>query len=209
MNERIIETEECLKEGCIYLADRFPEFSRAVDIVGSLNLRRRPDGFSQLLSAIVSQQLSVAAANSIWSRLKSARLIGPRKISSASDEELAAAGLSRQKIRYARALANSKINYRKLRGMTSEEVITELTQVSGIGSWTAEIYTMFSLGRADVFAPGDLALQESARLLFDWPSRPKEREFRELSKAWSPWRSVAARILWSYYRQMKERDGIR
>ena len=209
MNERIIETEECLKEGCIYLTDRFPEFSRAVDIVGSLNLRRRPDGFSQLLSAIVSQQLSVAAANSIWSRLKSARLIGPRKISSASDEELAAAGLSRQKIRYARALANSKINYRKLRGMTSEEVITELTQVSGIGSWTAEIYTMFSLGRADVFAPGDLALQESARLLFDWPSRPKEREFRELSKAWSPWRSVAARILWSYYRQVKERDGVR
>ncbi len=209
MNERIIETEECLKEGCIYLVDRFPEFSRAVDIVGSLNLRRRPDGFSQLLSAIVSQQLSVAAANSIWSRLKSARLIGPRKISSASDEELAAAGLSRQKIRYARALANSKINYRKLRGMTSEEVITELTQVSGIGSWTAEIYTMFSLGRADVFAPGDLALQESARLLFDWPSRPKEKEFRELSKAWSPWRSVAARILWSYYRHVKERDGIR
>ena len=209
MNERIIETEECLKEGCIYLADRFSEFSHAVDIVGSLNLRRRPDGFSQLLSAIVSQQLSVAAANSIWSRLKSARLIGPRKISSASDEELAAAGLSRQKIRYARALANSKINYRKLRGMTSEEVVTELTKVSGIGSWTAEIYTMFSLGRADVFAPGDLALQESARLLFDWSSRPKEKEFRELAKAWSPWRSVAARILWSYYRQVKERDGIR
>ena len=181
----------------------------AVDIVGSLNLRRRPDGFSQLLSAIVSQQLSVAAANSIWSRLKSARLIGPRKISSASDEELAAAGLSRQKIGYARALADSKINYRKLREMTSEEVVTELTKVSGIGSWTAEIYTMFSLGRADVFAPGDLALQESARLLFDWPSRPKEKEFRELSKAWSPWRSVAARILWSYYRQVKERDGIR
>ena len=93
--------------------------------------------------------------------------------------------------------------------MTSEEVVTELTQVSGIGSWTAEIYTMFSLGRADVFAPGDLALQESARLLFDWPSRPKEKEFRELSKAWSPWRSVAARILWSYYRQVKEGDGIR
>ena len=209
MNERIIESEECLKEGSDYLADRFPEFSCAIDIIGSLNLRRQPDGFSQLLSAIVSQQLSVAAANSIWSRLKSARLIGPRKISSASDEQLAAAGLSRQKIRYARALADSKINFRKLRGMASDEVIAELTQVSGIGSWTAEIYTMFSLGRADVFAPGDLALQESARLLFDWPIRPKEKEFRELAKAWSPWRSVAARILWSYYRKVKERDGIR
>jgi len=209
MNERIIETEKCLKEGSLYLADRFPEFSYAMDLIGSLNLRRRPEGFSQLLSAIVSQQLSVAAANSIWSRLKSAQLTGLRKIRSASDEELAAAGLSRQKIKYARALADSKINYSKLRLMASEEVIAELTRVSGIGPWTAEIYTMFSLGRADVFAPGDLALQESARLLFDWSSRPKEKEFRELAKSWSPWRSVAARILWSYYRKVKERDGIR
>ena len=209
MNERIIETEKCLKEGSLYLADRFPEFSYAMDLIGSLNLRRRPEGFSQLLSAIVSQQLSVAAANSIWSRLKSAQLTGLRKIRSASDEELAAAGLSRQKIKYARALADSKINYSKLRSMASEEVIAELTRVSGIGPWTAEIYTMFSLGRADVFAPGDLALQESARLLFDWSSRPKEKEFRELAKSWSPWRSVAARILWSYYRKVKERDGIR
>ena len=209
MNERIIETEKCLKEGSLYLADRFPEFSYAMDLIGSLNLRRRPEGFSQLLSAIVSQQLSVAAANSIWSRLKSAQLTGLRKIRSASDEELAAAGLSRQKIKYARALADSKINYSKLRLMASEEVIAELTRVSGIGPWTAEIYTMFSLGRADVFAPGDLALQESARLLFDWSSRPKEKEFREFAKSWSPWRSVAARILWSYYRKVKERDGIR
>ena len=209
MNERIIETEKCLKEGSLYLADRFPEFSYALDLIGSLNLRRRPEGFSQLLSAIVSQQLSVAAANSIWSRLKSAQLTGLRKIRSASDEELAAAGLSRQKIKYARALADSKINYSKLRSMASEEVIAELTRVSGIGPWTAEIYTMLSLGRADVFAPGDLALQESARLLFDWSSRPKEKEFRELAKSWSPWRSVAARILWSYYRKVKERDGIR
>ena len=209
MNERIIETEKCLKEGSLYLADRFPEFSYAMDLIGSLNLRRRPEGFSQLLSAIVSQQLSVAAANSIWSRLKSAQLTGLRKIRSASDEELAAAGLSRQKIKYARALADSKINYSKLRSMASEEVIAELTRVSGIGPWTAEIYTMFSLGRADVFAPGDLALQESARLLFDWSIRPKEKEFRELAKSWSPWRSVAARILWSYYGKVKERDGIR
>ena len=209
MNERIIETEKCLKEGSLYLADRFPEFSYAIDLIGSLNLRRRPEGFSQLLSAIVSQQLSVAAANSIWSRLKSAQLTGLRKIRSASDEQLAAAGLSRQKIKYARALADSKINYSKLRSMASEEVIAELTRVSGIGPWTAEIYTMFSLGRADVFAPGDLALQESARLLFDWSIRPKEKEFRELAKSWSPWRSVAARILWSYYRKVKERDGIR
>ncbi len=209
MNERVIETEACLIEGSEDLARRFPEFSKAIDLIGPLNLRRRPDGFSQLLSAIVSQQLSVAAANSIWLKLKKAALIGPRKIESASDEELKKAGLSRQKIRYARALASSRINYKKLRELSSVEVIERLTQVSGIGAWTAEIYTMFSLGRADVFAPGDLALQESARMLFKLSKRPKEKEFREMARVWSPWRAVAARILWSYYRVSKEREGIR
>ena len=209
MNERIIETENCLMEGSDDLARRFPEFAKAIDLVGTLSLRRRPEGFSQLLSAIVSQQLSVAAANSIWLRLKTAGLTGPRKIEAATDEALASAGLSRQKIRYARALAGSRINYKKLRALSSEEVINRLTLVSGIGNWTAEIYAMFSLGRADVFAPGDLALQESARILFNLSKRPKEKEFREMARAWSPWRAVAARILWSYYRISKEREGIR
>jgi DNA-3-methyladenine glycosylase II len=83
-----------------------------------------------------------------------------------------------------------------------------LTDVSGIGVWTAEIYTMFSLSRADIFAPGDLALQESARSLFGLPERPKERALRVMAEAWSPWRSVAARLLWSYYRVIKKREGI-
>ncbi len=209
MNEKIVETEACLLEGSENLARRFPEFAKAIDLTGSLSLRRRPEGFSQLLSAIVSQQLSVAAADSIWLKLKNARLVGPRKIKAASDEELANAGLSRQKIRYARALASSRINYKQLRDLSSAEVIDQLTKVSGVGNWTAEIYAMFSLGRADVFAPGDLALQESARILFNLKKRPKEKEFREMALAWSPWRAVAARILWSYYRVSKEREGIR
>jgi DNA-3-methyladenine glycosylase II len=96
-----------------------------------------------------------------------------------------------------------------LRDAPDDEVIATLTQVPGIGVWTAEIYAMFSLGRADVFAPGDLALQESARLLYDLPERPKPRAFREMSLAWSPWRSVAARLLWAYYRVAKDREGIR
>jgi DNA-3-methyladenine glycosylase II len=82
-------------------------------------------------------------------------------------------------------------------------------QVQGIGVWTAEIYAMFSLGRADVFAPGDLALQEAARILYELPKRPSERELRQMAEDWSPWRSVAARILWSYYRLAKDREGIR
>ena len=84
-----------------------------------------------------------------------------------------------------------------------------LTRIKGIGVWTAEIYAMFSLGRADVFAPGDLALQEAAARLFELPARPRERELRAMAEAWSPWRAVAARLLWAYYRVGTGREGVR
>ncbi|WP_417248758.1 DNA-3-methyladenine glycosylase family protein [Celeribacter sp.] len=206
---RIIESDECVAEGAAHLARVEPRFAHALTLTGPLPLRRRKDGFEQLLSAIVSQQISVAAANGIWKRLKAAKLTGPRKIMWASEEELRACGLSRQKVRYAKALAEARIDFQALRDAPSEEVIATLTQVSGIGVWTAEIYAMFSLGHADVFAPGDLALQESARVLFDLPERPKERAFRTMAEEWSPWRSVAARLLWAYYHVEKSREGIR
>jgi DNA-3-methyladenine glycosylase II len=93
--------------------------------------------------------------------------------------------------------------------MPSDAVIKTLTQVTGIGQWTAEIYAMFSLGRADVFAHGDLALQEAARVLLDLEERPKEKQMKIIAADWSPWRSVAARVLWAYYRVVKLREGIR
>jgi DNA-3-methyladenine glycosylase II len=206
---RIIETPECVIEGADWLRGACPRMAYAMDQTGPLPLRRRPDGFEQLLSAIVSQQVSVASANAIWKRMKDARLTGPRKIMCATDDELRAAGLSRQKMRYARALADARIDFKALRDASDAEVISVLTEVSGIGVWTAEIYAMFSLGRADVFAHGDLALQEAARILYDLPKRPTEKEMREIANAWSPWRSVAARVLWAYYRVAKDREGIR
>lgn len=206
---RIITETACVAEGAAYLADLEPRFAYALSQTGPLPLRRKTDGFEQLLSAIVSQQISVAAANGIWARLKAAKLTGPRKIMWASDDDLRACGLSRQKVRYARALAEARLDYKALRTAPTDEVIATLTQVSGIGVWTGEIYAMFSLGHADVFAPGDLALQESARMLFDLPERPKERALRQMAAAWSPWRSVAARLLWAYYHVEKSREGIR
>ena len=89
-----------------------------------------------------------------------------------------------------------------------EEAIDILLQVPGIGRWTAEIYLMFGLGRADAFAAGDLALQEAARGLFELPKRPGDSELRALAEAWRPWRSVAARMLWQYYRDSKGREGV-
>ncbi|WP_282093476.1 DNA-3-methyladenine glycosylase family protein [Epibacterium ulvae] len=206
---KIIKTQACVEEGAAWLAAQDPRFAQALAQTGPLPLRRKPDGFAQLLSAIVSQQVSVASANAIWGRMKAAGLTGPRKIKWASDDDLRAAGLSRQKIRYARALSEAGINYKALRDTPTQEVIATLTQVSGIGVWTAEIYAMFSLGRADVFAPGDLALQEAARILFDMEARPKEKHLRKMAEDWSPWRSVAARLLWAYYHVAKDREGIR
>ncbi len=206
---RIIETHDCVAEGAAWLASAEPKFAAALDLTGPLPLRLRNDGFEAVLSAIVSQQVSVAAANAIWKRLKTAGLTGPRKVMWATDEELRACGLSRQKIRYAKALVDAKISFPSLRTEPTQRVIATLVEVPGIGIWTAEIYAMFSLGRADVFAPGDLALQEAARMLFQLDERPKEKAMREMAEDWSPWRSVAARLLWAYYKVAKDREGIR
>ena len=206
---RVITSRACVDEGAAWLAAHDARFAQALERTGPLPLRLRKDGFAALLGAIVSQQVSVASARAILSRLEDANLTGPRKIMRASDDELRACGMSRQKIRYARELAAAGIRFAALRDQPTDKVIETLIVVPGIGRWTAEIYAMFSLGRADVFAPGDLALQEAARSLFDLDARPTEKELRGMSQDWSPWRGVAARLLWAYYHVEKEREGIR
>lgn len=206
---RIIRTDDCVAEGAAWLAQRDARFAEALALTGPLPLRRREDGFAALLDAIVGQQVSVASANAIWARLEAAGLTDQAAMAAASDEVLRAVGLSRQKARYGRALAAAGIDFESLRTRPDAEVIATLVAVPGIGSWTAEIYAMFALGRADVFAPGDLALQEAARQLFGLDQRPGERAFRAMAEDWSPWRSVAARVLWAYYRVAKTREGIR
>ena len=209
MEERIITSQECISEGLTALAKLEPKFKQIIKTIDEIPLRRTSEGFDRLLSIIVSQQLSVAAADAIWNKIELAGLNKIQKIRKVSDQELRDVGLSKQKIKYVRSLANANINYRSLKTMPTLQVVNELTQVSGIGNWTAEIYAMFSLGRADVFAPGDLALQEATRILFNLPERPSEKDLRSMAKDWSPWQAVAARLLWSYYNQQKKREGIR
>ncbi len=146
-----------------------------MELTGTPPLRRLQGGFAALLHTICAQQLSVAAADSVWTNLRA---------------------------------AEAGIDYAALAAMPEHEAIAALTAVKGIGVWTAEIYLMFSIGRADVFAPGDLALQEAARILFDLPERPAEKALRARAAEWSPWRGVAARLLWAYYRLAKQREGI-
>jgi len=207
--ERIILGADCVAEGAAWLKQNDEGMARALAAVAEVPLRLRPDGFAQLLSAIVSQQVSVASATAIWTRMEDAGLTDPAAIARASETDLRQVGLSQQKMRYARALADAELDYVALRDQPTAEVIARLVEVPGIGVWTAEVYAMFSLGRADVFAPGDLALQEAARVLYALEERPKERAFRQMAERWAPWRSVAARILWAYYRVAKDREGIR
>lgn len=205
---RLIQTDADVVEGAAWLAAHDPALARALEIAGPLPLRRRPDGFAAVLNAIMGQQVSVASASAIWGRLEAGGMITPETVIAAGEEGLRAAGLSRQKIAYALALAEAGIDYDALRHAPDAEVIATLTAVKGIGVWTAEIYAMFALGRADVFAPGDLALQEAAKLIFDLPERPKEKALRAMAQDWSPWRAVAARLFFTYYRVAKGREGV-
>lgn len=206
---RIITSDACVAEGAVYLARIEPRFKAALEKTGALPLRLKNDGFAALLEAIVSQQISVAAARSIWKRLENAQLVMQADVKRASEDDLRACGLSRPKIKYVKSLAESGLDYTALRTATTKDVIKQLIEIKGIGTWTAEIYAMFSLGRADVFAAGDLALQEAAKVLFELDARPPEKAFNLMAEAWAPWRAVAARLLWAYYRVIKDREGIK
>lgn len=208
MTARLINTPDDVAEGCVWLAAREPRFAAALEQTGQPPLRRRDGGYRALLNAICGQQLSLASASSVWTKLCSAGADDPNALLAMDEEALRACGLSRPKIRYARALAEADLDYDLLASLPEDEAIAILTSVKGIGSWTAEVYLMFSVGRADVFAHGDLALQESYRVLFDHPVRPTEKPMRAIAEAWSPWRGVAARLLWAYYRVIKNREGI-
>ncbi len=203
-----IETEADLAQGVEVLVQLDPRFQRVIDLTGPLPLRRRPDGFGAMLSAIVGQQLSTSAAAAILARLQEAGLDTPQTIRTAHDTAILGCGISRPKLRYLRALVEANLDYTALRHASTTEVVTTLTALPGIGRWTAEIYAKFALGHTDVFAAGDLALCEAAKRLLDLPERPKERQMREIAMAWHPVRAVAARALWAYYRVEVKREGV-
>ena len=199
-----IETEADVAAGFARLCRLEPRFGA---VPGPLPLRRQADGHAALLRAIVGQQISTVAAAAIWGRLEAAGLTEAGALAAAPEADLRACGLSRPKLRHARALAEAGPDYAALRQAAPEEVVATLVRLPGIGRWTAEIYASLALGHADVLAAGDMALQEAARRLFDLPERPTEARLRRMAEAWSPVRAIAARALWSYYRQETGREG--
>jgi DNA-3-methyladenine glycosylase II len=209
MTGRLIGTQADIAEGTAWLAAREPAFAAALAVTGPPPLRLKPPGFAALLEAIVSQQISLAAADGILRRLVAAGATDAAAVARMDEAALVACGLSRPKARHVFALARADPDLDGLARLPDAGVVAELVRLPGIGVWTAEVYAIACLGRADILAAGDLALQEAARLVFGLAARPKERELRAMALSWSPWRAVAARLLWAYYRVAKARGGER
>jgi DNA-3-methyladenine glycosylase II len=208
MDHRIIEDETDIDEGLAALRQACPHMDRAAELAGTPPLRRRTDAFAGLARTIVGQQLSVASASAIWGRLEA--LVDPFEASRLmphSDKALRGVGLSAGKVATLRGLAEAvetgALDLDRLASCPDGEVHSALVALKGVGPWTADIYVMFCLGRADAFAPGDLALKVAVQDLMGLEARPDEAELIEIAERWRPWRAVAARLLWAYYSERR------
>ncbi|MCC3304142.1 DNA-3-methyladenine glycosylase family protein [Sneathiella sp. HT1-7] len=199
-----MKNEGDIAEALAFLSNQDPDFAHALTLIQPLPERRRPAGFEHLTKIIVEQQVSLASAEAIWKRLAGAVTpFVPERMLAHTEEELRGLGLSRQKARYCRALAEDILTERlgldALHMHDDDNVLTQLTSVKGIGRWTAEIYMIACLGRTDIWPAGDVALQSAFGHLKKLPTRPDAAKMDELAEPLRPYRTVAARILWRYY----------
>ncbi|MEO6580796.1 MAG: DNA-3-methyladenine glycosylase 2 family protein [Sphingomicrobium sp.] len=200
----MVRTVQSLSHGLDALAAAEPAFATTIATYGRPEPRRSEPGVETLLRTIVGQQVSVAAARSMWAKL-AARYGEPVDLNAlleATDEQLREAGLSRQKAGYARSLAGLVLSGElDLHGLPAddEEAITLLTMIKGIGRWSAEIYLLFAEGRGDVWPAGDLAVQISVGRMLGLDERPTEKQLRELAEPWRPHRGAAAVLAWHSY----------
>jgi DNA-3-methyladenine glycosylase II len=200
----MVRTKKSIKTHVEALASREPAFARVLDQHGMPEPRNSERGAQTLLRTIVGQQVSVAAARSMWAKLEAAFGSPPdlAKLLAATDDELRAAGMSRQKSGYIRSLAQLVITGElDLENLPEddEEAIALLTKIKGIGRWSAEIYLLFAEGRADVFPAGDLAVMIELGRLMGLEDKPSEKQLRELAEAWRPYRGAAAVLAWHSY----------
>ena len=193
-----------LKYALDALSEIEPRFAEAISATGYPDARIREPGYSTLLRTIVGQQVSVAAAASVWNKLEV--LLGegcaPDKLLEQEFDALRSCGLSRQKQGYARSLAELVVSGElplDALPVDDEEAITYLTRVKGIGRWSAEIYLLFAEGRLDIWPAGDLAVQEGVGRLLKLDARPSEKEVRAIAENWRPHRGAAAIFTWHIY----------
>ncbi len=182
----------------------------AIDMIGEYKLKKRNHHFSVLIESIISQQLATSAADAIFKRFKGLYPKFPTasEILATRKSKLRQVGLSGMKIEYLKDLAKhvneGKLNMRSLSRMSDEDVISHLTQVKGIGRWTAEMFLIFSLGRQDIFPVGDLALRKGIQILFSLQEIPKQIEAEQLGQRWKPYRTIATWYIWKSLRQFNK-----
>ena len=200
----MVRSKNSIRTHVEVLASREPAFAAVLEKHGIPEPRASERGAQTLLRTIVGQQVSVAAARSMWAKLEAAFGSPPdlHKLLAASDEELRDAGMSRQKSGYIRSLSelvlSGELDLDKL-PEDDEEAIALLTKIKGIGRWSAEIYLLFAEGRADVFPAGDLAVMIELGRLMGLADKPSEKQLRELAEAWRPYRGAAAVLAWHSY----------
>ncbi len=199
-----IRTESDLAAHLQALVAVSPEFARVRDAAGDVPLRWLDGGFPGLVWVITSQQISIAAGRAIYNRCKAALGdVTVAAILAADDATLKTAGFSAPKIRTLRAIAEAAqsghLNLAGLADLDIANAIAHLTAIKGIGPWTAEVYLLFALGHPDIMPAKDVALQEAARHAFGLAERPTDKALASMADAWRPYRSAAARLLWTYY----------
>lgn len=200
----MVRSKKSIKSHAEALASLEPAFAGVIAKHGMPEPRASERGVQTLLRTIVGQQVSVAAARSMWAKLEAAFGSPPdlHLLLAAGDEELRAAGMSRQKSGYIRSLAELVISGElDLENLPEddEEAIALLTKIKGIGRWSAEIYLLFAEGRADVFPAGDLAVMVEIGRLLGMEDRPSEKALREIAERWRPHRGAAAVLAWHSY----------
>ena len=208
-----IANEAALAAALVGLQALDPETVGAMLAVGGPPpLRWREPGFAGLVAIIVSQQVSVASANAMVARLQAAfSPLDAASVLAADETKLKACGLSQAKMNALKALAEATANGLDLAALAALEADAAhdaLIAVKGIGPWTADLFLLFCLGHPDAFPAGDLALQEAARLALGLKQRPDARKLEAIAERWRPLRAVAARLLWAYYRGVKQRAGV-
>lgn len=205
---RVLETDAQIAEAVAELLRIEPRFRRVVDSHGLPPLRRSEDGLEGLLRIVTEQLISLKAADAIWQRVRGElHPFDATKISHKRQSALMGLGLSGAKARSFKAIAKAaacgEIDFEALHRIPDDEVTARLMSIHGIGRWTAMIYLLSAMGRADAWPVGDLALEVAAQHLLGLPDRPQGKVMIELAEPWRPHRAVAARLLWSHYRGLK------
>jgi DNA-3-methyladenine glycosylase II len=208
---RRIDTLDDISVGLNELCRIDPRLVAIRGRAGEVPLRRSAPGFASLASIIVSQQVSTASARAIFGRFE--KLVDPLTaagVLASGDEVFREAGLSRPKVKTLRAIAQAVadgLDLDHLETLDAAEAIARLTAIAGIGPWTAEVYLLFAIGHPDIFPARDVALQTAVGHALGMAARPGEKALTGIAESWAPWRGVASRLFWAYYRAIKGREA--